>query len=304
VEDLYTGLLNRCLRELHVTDPKVLEPMRSGGVLFLANHQTAVESTVFALVLSALAKSPVRMLAKKENRQHWLHELMLHTFAWPGLYDPKMTRGFDRSDPAALPAIITELAQEMVTTGRSMAVHVEGTRSLTCREPVQKLSGAFIDMALETGRPIVPVRFVGGLPAEPLTERTEFPVGMGRQDIYLGELLTAESLRPLSYRERREKVLEAINGLGPSAAVEQPIEMDPDFEAAVHQWMHRTGASLGHAAIFRMLEELDSPSAPIRELLVGARAGTFAVPNTTEGQWLAELARRLFGAHGPKVVVS
>lgn len=303
VEDVNGGLLDRFLRTVHVTDPRVLDQARAGGVLFLANHQTAVESTAFALVASALTRQPVLILAKVENNAHWLHLLMKHTFAYPGLFDPQMTRGFDRSNPASLPEIISGLSRQMVDTGRSVMIHVEGTRSQSCREKVQKLSGTLIDMALETGRPIVPVRFVGGLPVHSLGERLEFPVGMGRQDLYLGELLTADSLRPLAYGERRERVLSAINDLGPSAAVESPLEQDPVFEASVRQWMAQTGASLGHAATFRILEALESPSAPIRELVRAARTGNLKVPDTDEGRWLAELARRLYGERGPKVSI-
>ena len=36
------------------------------------------------------------------------------------------------------------------------------------------MTGTFIDMALEVGAPIVPIRFVGGLPQEPVSKRLEF----------------------------------------------------------------------------------------------------------------------------------
>jgi hypothetical protein len=59
-------------------------------------------------------------------------------------------------------------------------VHVEGTRSLTCRRPVASMSSVFLDMALTVGAPIVPVRFVGGLPVEPLEMRgSSFRSGSG-----------------------------------------------------------------------------------------------------------------------------
>ena len=118
---------------------------------------------------------------------------------------------------------------------------------------------------------------------------------MGRQDFHFGELLTAESLRPLDYRERRERVLAAINALGPPAEVESPLDPDPAFEATVRRWMAQTGASLGHATIFRILEALESPCPQIRELVRGASTGTLATTDTVEGRWLSELARRLYG---------
>ncbi len=52
-------------------------------------------------------------------------------------------------------------------------------------------------MAIAARVPIVPVRFVGGLPIEPLATRSEFPIGMGRQDIYLGTPIHPETVAAL-----------------------------------------------------------------------------------------------------------
>jgi hypothetical protein len=191
----------------------------------------------------------------------------------------------------------------MAATGRSLMVHVEGTRSLTCRRPAQKMSGTFIDLALKLGSPIVPVRFAGGLPVEPLAVRTEFPVGMGRQDVFLGPPIDPDLLRPLNYGERRDRVMAAINALGPPNEVEEPLAPDPALEAAIRRWATETGATLGHATFYRILECLPSPSPAVATLLEGARAGVLRLPATAEGRWLAELARRLFGERGPRVVV-
>jgi hypothetical protein len=190
----------------------------------------------------------------------------------------------------------------MSATGRSLMVHVEGTRSLSCRRPVQKMSGTFIDLALRLGCPIVPVRFTGGLPVEPLAARTEFPVGMGRQDLHLGPPLDPGLLRPLNYGERRDRVMAAINALGPPSAVEEPLPADPALEASARQWADETGATVGHATFYRLLERLPDPSPPVTALLQGARAGLLRLPATDEGRWLAELARRLYGERGPRVV--
>jgi 3-hydroxymyristoyl/3-hydroxydecanoyl-(acyl carrier protein) dehydratase len=293
VEDFYRGLVDRFLREVHIEDPEGLAAARDRGVLFLGNHQTSVESTVFAIVGSALMESPVLTLARIENDQHWLYRLMQLSFDYPGLRGPKMTQHFDRRDRASLPGIIASMAQLMRDTGRSVMVHVEGTRSLSCRAPVEKVSGTFIDMALEVNRPIVPVRFVGGLPATPVSERLELPVGMGKQDIHLGALLTPDALRPLSYRERRERVLAAINGLGPSNAIEEPIDPDPVFEAAVKARMEKTGVELGHAAVACILEALPDPCPAIAALLRGD--DTAEARDADEARWLAELSGRLLG---------
>ncbi|MEO6952627.1 MAG: hypothetical protein ABI321_12505, partial [Polyangia bacterium] len=104
------------------------------------------------------------------------------------------------------------------------------------------------------------------------------------------------------YRARRQYVIDAINALGGPNEAEVPLPPDAVFAAKVDQWMQETGASLGHAALYRILEELPDPSAQIASLLEGARAGRYVTDPTPEGRWLAELARRLFGERGPAVI--
>lgn len=172
----------------------------------------------------------------------------------------------------------------------------------SCRAPVRKLSGAFLDMAIELGRPVVPVRFVGGLPVAPVSDEIDFPVGMGQQDIHIGVPITPDDLRPLNYRDRRHRVIDAINHLGPANDIEEPLPPQPAFAAAARAWSESTSANLGHAVLFRILEQLPDICPEMATLVVGARAGELRVSSTPEGRWLAELARRLLGPRGPKVV--
>jgi 1-acyl-sn-glycerol-3-phosphate acyltransferase len=301
VEDICRGLILRFLHQVHIADPEALRAARPGGVIFLANHQVTVESTVFAIVASALMGAPVLTLARVENQTSWLDLFMQHVFSYPGLRGPRMSQYFDRSHSASLPGIIQEMSAEMASSGRSVMVHVEGAMAHSCRTPVRKLSGAFLDMAMALGRPVVPVRFVGGLPVAPVPHEIDFPVGMGQQDIHIGVPLTPDELRSLNYRDRRHRVIDAINHLGPANDVEEPLPPDPAFAAAVRAWSESTGANLGHAALFRILEQLPAPSPEMAALVAGARAGELRVSATPKGRWQAELARRLFGPRGPKV---
>ena len=302
VEDICRGLVLRFLRQLHLTDPEALHAVRSGGVIFLANHQVTVESTIFAIVASAWMGAPLLTLARVENQASWLDQFMQHAFSYPGLRSPRMSQYFDRSNSASLPGIIREMSAEMAASGRSVMVHVEGVMAHSCRTPVRKLSGAFVDMALALGRPVVPVRFVGGLPVAPVAHEIDFPMGMGQQDVYIGSPLAPEQLRPLNYRDRRHHVIDAINHLGPPNDVEEPLPPEPAFAAAVRAWSEGTGASLGHATMFCILEQLSDRCPEIAGLLKGARASELRVSTTPESRWLAELARRLFGPRGPRVI--
>jgi hypothetical protein len=270
----------------------------------LANHQVTVESTVFAIVASALMGAPVLTLARIENQTSWLDQFMQHAFSYPGLRSPRMSQYFDRSNGASLPGIIREMSAEMTASGRSVMVHVEGAMAHSCRTPVRKLSGAFLDMAIELGRSVIPVRFVGGLPVAPVSGEIDFPVGMGQQDVHIGVPITPDDLRPLNYRDRRQQVIDAINHLGPSNEVEEPLPPQPALAAAASAWSEGTGANLGHAVLFCILEQLPDICPEMAGLVAGARAGELCVPTTPEGRWLAELARRLFGPRGPKLTMA
>ncbi len=303
VEDIYFGLIERFMRRVVVADPSGLESIYGRSTLFLANHQVMVESLLFSMVASALVGTPTVTLAKAEHRTTWLGQLIAHCFSYPGVKDPEVIAFFERDNMRSLPLIIRQLGKRMREEPRSVAVHCEGTRSLTCRKPVTALAGSFVDMAMKAGAVIVPVRFTGGLPTEPLAERIRFPLGYGRQDYWLGTPITPEDLAELRYKDRRVMVLDAINALGPSNDEEEPQSPDSDFEAEVDDWVARTGATAEHAAIYKTLEKLERPGREVRHLVEGARDGRMVASDDPVGRWLAELARRLFGGRGPRIEI-
>ena len=160
-----------------------------------------------------------------------------------------------------------------------------------------KMTSAFIDMALHTRAPIVPVRFAGALPAEPLDERIEFPLNMGKQDIYIGNPIEPEVFEALPYKDRKAVVIEQINALGPSNAEEQPLPGDRDFDAAVSSYQQRSGASHEHAALWQVLKQLPDPEPTIVRLLAAEQAGRLTLDGSPLDGWLSELARRLWAEH-------
>ena len=241
-------------------------------------------------------------LAKDEHRESWLGRLIAHCFAYPGARDPQVITFFDREVRESLPRIVGELAAEMAGPGKSVMVHVEGTRSLECRTPVLKMSGAFLDMALQVGAPVVPVRFVGGLPAEPLASRLEFPLGMGQQDVYLGRPILPEELGSLTYKDRKERVVAAINAAGPPHHEEQPFPGNPELAKSVSAWVADTGAQLPHAVVLQTLLRADGLTPALERVVEGVMAGQLSVGSEPAEVWLGELARRLYGPSGPTVV--
>ncbi|HJN76685.1 MAG TPA: beta-ketoacyl synthase N-terminal-like domain-containing protein [Myxococcota bacterium] len=283
VEDLYYGLIERFVRRVVTPDPEALSAVSGRSLLYLGNHQVGLESLLFSVVAGGLNGVPTVTLAKSEHRDSWLGTLIRLCFSYPGIRDPGLIEYFDRQDKASLVTIIGQLAQEMMGPGKSVMVHVEGTRSLECRTPVEKMSGAFLDMAMKVNAPVVPVRFVGGLPGTPLESRVEFPVDFGKQDIWIGTPILPETLASMPYGERKKLVIEAINDLGPDNSVEEPLPGDPDFGGRVAAWSEGAGVNPDNAALREVLAECREPCDQTRALLAG-------VP---DGDWLRALSERI-----------
>ncbi len=195
------------------------------------------------------------------------------------------------------------LAGRMLAERQSLLVHVEGTRSLACGQPVLKMSSVIIDMALHARAAIVPVRFAGGLPREPVSKRLDFPLGFGRQDHWIGAPLLPEALEAMPYGERRAAVVGAINATGPAVAAEQPNPGDPELARAVEAWVARTGAETAHAAILMALARERELQPAWQRVLEGMRLGRLVVEDTAEDRAVAGIARGLYGPRGPQIVV-
>ncbi len=286
VADLYYGLIERFVRRVVTPDPAAFAGLKGRSCLFVANHQVGVESLLFSILASGLIEVPTVTLAKAEHRQSWLGQLIKHCFSYPDTRDPEVITFFDREDHASLQTIIAHLGAQMLGPGKAIMVHVEGTRALTCRKPVEKMSGAFVDMAMSINAPVVPVRFTGALPVEPLDARLEFPLGMGKQDIWIGAPLEASRLATLPYGERKRLVIDAINALGPDNAVEEPLPGDPAFAQAVAQQARQRALSHEHATLLQTLQGLDAPCDETRRLLDAFRAGRLKPAGHPSDVWL------------------
>jgi 3-hydroxymyristoyl/3-hydroxydecanoyl-(acyl carrier protein) dehydratase/1-acyl-sn-glycerol-3-phosphate acyltransferase len=282
MEDLYYGLIARFVRDVVITDPEAFNTVRGRSCLYLANHQVGIESLLFSVVVSALSGVPAVTLAKAEHKTSWLGTLIAHTFQHPGVNNLDLIVFFEREDRESLGMILNQIATQMRSERKSAMVHVEGTRSLTSRRPVEKMSSALIDMALAVNAPIVPVRFVGGLPVEELPERLSFPVGFGKQDYWLGRPIDPEELARMPYKERKLAVIAAINALGPAYTEELPAPPDRQFESLIESWTQRTGALPEDAVFYTTLATLTDKSEETRNLCNG----------DPRSPWLAKLAQR------------
>ncbi len=290
VADLYLSLAERFVGKIEVEDPEDFRKLRGRSVVFLGNHQVAIESPLFSMLVSSMIDSIVVTIAKMEHKTGWLGRLIAHSFSYPGAVDPENIVYFDRADKSSLLGLATQMASAMVDQRKSILVHVEGTRALSSEARVEKISSIWADVSLNTDSPIVPVRFAHALPPS-TPERLEFPVGYGKQGFYLGKSIWPEELRALPLPDRKRRVLEAINGAGP--AIDTPTEPDPDFVRLVDEHRRRTGATEPQAVLFLTLERYASACLETRDLLRAIHAGRLDLPATPEGAWLRGMARQL-----------
>jgi hypothetical protein len=197
---------------------------------------------LFLVAVSALRDQPIIALANAKHRHRWLGELIAACFTFPGMIDPELIRYFEQSHPESLPEILAELGTNLAAGDRSVLIHVEGTRQTSCRQSVKKISAALIDLALNANVPIVPVRFTRGLPVEPLLSgKLEFPAGYGGQNYYIGEPIPPSELRSLSLLDQKQRILTAIQSLGPARGEETPAPPDLALIRAVKLRMQETG---------------------------------------------------------------
>jgi len=282
-DDLCFALAQRFVSRVVLEDPAAVLALRGRGALFLANHQTAIESLLFSVLVGGLLHTPTATLAKAEHRDSWLGQLIGHLFSWPGVRDPEVIRFFDRDDPRALSAPLAALAQDL-GAGRSALVHVDGTRAGNARQTVQQVGSAMIDLAIETGTPIVPVRFVGGVPVDGDLKR-DWPVGFGSQAIRLGRPLLPEELAAVPLVTRKQRVLDALHGVWPPAADEVPTAGDDAFAATIE-----ASVKTEHQAVLAAcLAEAPNPSPGTRRLLA-ALSGEALSGDDAETVWLRGLA--------------
>lgn len=287
VDDLFSALVAEFVGQVRVAEPDQLARIREQGALFLGNHQVAVESLTFTLVASALTGRPIFTVAKAEHRHTWMGSLLALCGAYPDIRLPQMMMLFNREDPAAMLGLAEQAGRAVTQAGMSMMVHVEGTRSLSCRTPVSRLSGLFLDLAAQLGVPIVPVRFAGALPVDPAPERLDFPLGFARQDIHIGRPLWPQDLANLPLAERKKTVLDAINATGPALADEIPNPPRPDFEASALAMASTLRLAPVRAAIMRAVLNRVPADRPLARL---ARRVAMDEPEAETDPWLAALA--------------
>ena len=267
--DLLGVLFGTFVHRVVVQDPDRFDAVADQPVVYLANHQIGLESPLFMALSFGMTGVPIQAVAKPDHVNAWLSFLL--AFAEDSLGDchPFRLLFFDRQNPQGL---IDSLKQGGKPEA-SLLVHVEGTRALAADQPVTKISSIFLDMAIEKGVPMVPVRFVGGLPREATGERYDFPFGNGKQDYLLGTPILPEELKKLPYGQRPKFVMDRINTLGPAKNEDVLLPPNPAFESKTRFFMETFGFPKIQAMLFAILQEIDDPCEETAVLVKAVQAG-------------------------------
>ncbi|HKY63713.1 MAG TPA: 1-acyl-sn-glycerol-3-phosphate acyltransferase [bacterium] len=312
VEVLGRSLIEKFLGGIVLEDSRDFDGLRGRPVLFLANHQTFVESFLLNLMTASVAQNPVVFLAKHEHREQWIGRFEEICTTYPGLSELKTIHFVDREDPRALFEVGAALENFLVRERTSVVIHVEGRRSYEAGDPVQKVSSVWLDLSIRTGVPVVPVQIVGGLPlSNPGRRKYDFPVDCGRQRFVIGRSIPAASLAALPYADRLRKVKAALNRkLG--ALVERPFPAEPEFQARAEAFGRLSGASEPAAVLWTSLErhwllhqeprsglEFDNPFDALvaagRIMLASGQAPHLETSAVLDSAWFENLVAWLFG---------
>ena len=177
--DISDGLTDRYLKSVRLASEQALDALQGRSVVYLANHQVQIESLIVSNLLPALTGVPMTTVAHMKHRRRWIGQAIAAVEAYPGCEAVDQIAYFDQAQPETMFEIVDQVRTKMKEGNHSLFVHADGTRSTTCLDTTEKVSSVFIDLALELGIPVVPVRFTGGLPVSPISGKAEVPFGHG-----------------------------------------------------------------------------------------------------------------------------
>ena len=287
-EDVFRALYSQFVERVSVSS-STLEVIRDRPVIYLANHQVALESLVFVFALTAISRMDIRALAKEAHQDSWVGELLALLFSYPGQRLPPPPYYRNEYDPQSLVDMLAEMRRSLTEDRHALLIHAEGARVLSCRRPISQLSSVFIDLARETGASIVPVHFSGGLPVNLMDNYRDFPVGFGRQTYHLGDPIEAEVVAACHPRDRRQMVVEAINTAGSDINTSIPAPENPSFLEGVQNFLLETATTQVKAVMVTGLRSIVNPSEQTERVLAAVSGDKLMISDTPEDEWLGRM---------------
>ncbi|MFC1859684.1 polyketide synthase dehydratase domain-containing protein [Thermodesulfobacteriota bacterium] len=265
--DLLSALVKKFVRRVILEDPIQFKALKTTPVMYLANHQTGIESLLFACLTGSLAKTAFCGIGNQEQQYGLLGVLNDLSNRFIDTHIPLRMLVFNQKDHTSLHSLLDGYATAMRQENESLYAAVEGRRAVRAGHNVTRLSSVFIDFALKEDLPIIPVRFAGGLPKEGNSKLFDFPYDYGQQDYYFGRAVYPSRLHPLAYADRPKYILNKINLLGPQLSREAPFGSDRRFNERVVKRTVDAGISEFGAMLIEALSILKNPCDETRELL-------------------------------------
>lgn len=309
------ALMQKFISEVSVAEPN----LSSGPMLFLSNHQTALEGYLFPLLAPIIARLPMLGVAMLDHGVEWADALADFMFSHQDLPSRLVAprRSVKSDDSWGLLQTSRLISHDLASGQWALHIVAEGRRELQAGYRLQQVSWLWLDLALQHQMPLVPVRFSGALPAKELEVGQDFPYQFGSEQVSFGQPLYPDELAKMSGEQRRRCVLEALNDF-PELADEQPHRADWDFAQQLKSWVTLFGGSEAATVVLCCLQrylgmeqgvegQCGSAVEALTQAALLAREPGLAVllclPDNADGRWVGPLAKMIFGQRGPEVVV-
>jgi hypothetical protein len=181
-------------------------PLPPGPMLFLTNHQIALDLLFLAAWLNGPARVPARIVA-------WTGFASSH----PGEFALRLARLAEAE--GAVPTWAHPLpidfgnpgALEAIRGGApSLVVAADGLRQHPDAAPLRRIDTSLVDVAIALDAPVVPVRFAWALPDRGLP----WPDALAPMHVFVGRAIPTASLAALPLGARRDAVVAAMDALG------------------------------------------------------------------------------------------
>ncbi|MCP4674116.1 MAG: beta-ketoacyl synthase [Deltaproteobacteria bacterium] len=260
VEDWEKAQATRFVRNVVIEDLAEYSELKRGSAVYLANHQNFIEPCLLSLIVKWLGGSPMKIIGKQEHRDTWVGKLDRLGKALFGTYATVELLSFDRRSPMQFVELLNAFKADLGSQASSLLIHVEGARAIDAGHRIEKISSVLLDFTIDASLPIIPVRFVGGLPAENSRGRVDFTYGYGPQDYYLGRAIMPRMLASLNLKQRSRLVLDRINSLGEVVEQRGLIADDIDFAGKVKARMKNRNVSESSAVFIETLLERNERS--------------------------------------------
>lgn len=253
--DLISALAQRFIGQTFFEDYEQF--MNLGPCIYLANHQVAIESLLFATLVYALKGHTVATVSKAQNEDHWLGQIQKNATKLYGDKNPLDIFYFNRENPEQFVQIFRDFLNKSFEKETSLFIHAGGTREQYEGEGLQNMSTFIIDNAVNAGIAIVPIRFSGALPFTDSGCKFELPDHLQGQTYTFGKALFPKDFENFHSQERTRLFIETLNNLQPSS--ERP-PLDKEFKKAVKEWQKSLAISEFSAVCLQVLQEKEDLS--------------------------------------------